>query len=165
MSVATSASPISSVPDPSASPITSVPEHGQPAAGQGLPAYATYPPSIVNRLHLDLRGTRLTVDRETLMTLPESVLLCLFPNGLVLSPLGGAGGGAGHGNGGPDGEDSNEDNEVYIVDVSPQSQLGADLMQNCATDSPFTRSVRPRFLSLRARLLAVGTRPFLRCVG
>ncbi|KAK4703356.1 hypothetical protein P7C70_g2869, partial [Phenoliferia sp. Uapishka_3] len=35
---------------------------------------------------LDLRGERITIERESLMNLPESVLLCLFPNGVVLSP-------------------------------------------------------------------------------
>lgn len=42
-------------------------------------------PQLLTRLQLDLRGKRFTVDRETIMNLPESILLCLFPNGLVLS--------------------------------------------------------------------------------
>ncbi|TCD61983.1 hypothetical protein EIP91_007647 [Steccherinum ochraceum] len=42
-------------------------------------------PQLLTRLLLDLRGKRFSVDRETIMNLPESVLLCLFPNGLVLS--------------------------------------------------------------------------------
>ncbi|KAF5384023.1 hypothetical protein D9757_006940 [Collybiopsis confluens] len=42
-------------------------------------------PQLLTRLLLDLRGKRYEVDRETIMNLPESVLLCLFPNGLVLS--------------------------------------------------------------------------------
>ena len=37
-------------------------------------------------MSLDLRGERLGIEREMLMSLPESVLLCLFPNGVVLSP-------------------------------------------------------------------------------
>ncbi len=45
------------------------------------------------------------------MNLPESVLLCLFPNGLVLSRQGGYGG---------DGEDDDEE-EVYGVDVGVSS--------------------------------------------
>lgn len=39
-----------------------------------------------SKVSLDLRGTRLSLEREALMELPESVLLCLFPNGVVLSP-------------------------------------------------------------------------------
>ena len=42
-------------------------------------------PQLLTRLQLNLRGKRFTVDRETIMNLPESILLCLFPNGLVLS--------------------------------------------------------------------------------
>ncbi|BGP36603.1 hypothetical protein JCM10449v2_000504 [Rhodotorula kratochvilovae] len=38
------------------------------------------------KVSLDLRGHRLSLEREALMELPESVLLCLFPNGVVLSP-------------------------------------------------------------------------------
>ncbi|WFD32219.1 hypothetical protein MSPP1_003262 [Malassezia sp. CBS 17886] len=37
------------------------------------------------RLILELRGVCFVIERETLMSLPESILLCLFPNGLVLS--------------------------------------------------------------------------------
>ena len=61
-------------------------------------------PQLLTRLHLDLRGKRFQVDRETIMNLPESVLLCLFPNGLVLSRQADS----------PDGED---EEEVYAVDV------------------------------------------------
>jgi hypothetical protein len=42
------------------------------------------------------------------MNLPESVLLCLFPNGLVLSRQ----------NGMPDEEGNEEEEDVYSVDVS-----------------------------------------------
>ncbi|WFD26333.1 hypothetical protein MNAN1_001314 [Malassezia nana] len=37
-----------------------------------------------SRIILDLRGLCFVIDRETLMSLPESILLCLFPNGLML---------------------------------------------------------------------------------
>ncbi|PWZ01701.1 hypothetical protein BCV70DRAFT_199137 [Testicularia cyperi] len=64
-------------------------------------------------LTLDLRGTRFTIERETMMNLPESVLLCLFPNGLILtrqpripSSLD------------QDGEEDEE--ELYLVDFDPQ---------------------------------------------
>ncbi|RXK41071.1 phosphatase activator [Tremella mesenterica] len=40
---------------------------------------------LLSRLNLDLRGTLFPVDREQLMLLPESVLLGLFPQGLILS--------------------------------------------------------------------------------
>ena len=55
------------------------------------------------------------------MNLPESILLCLFPNGLVLSRSPGAGYGGG-GEGGEDGsgEAEEEEEEVYIVDVSDE---------------------------------------------
>lgn len=59
------------------SPITSV--------SQTPTAHTNLQPQLLTRLQLDLRGKRFTVDRETIMNLPESILLCLFPNGLVLS--------------------------------------------------------------------------------
>ncbi|UZJ53133.1 hypothetical protein CBS101457_002453 [Exobasidium rhododendri] len=76
----------------------------------------------ITRLTLDLRGSRFTIEQEMLMSLPESVLLCLFPNGLVLSrqPGPGYGGGA---EGGEDAngemEDDDEEEEVYMVDFDP----------------------------------------------
>lgn len=73
----------------------------------------------VTRLTLDLRGSRFTIEQEMLMNLPESVLLCLFPNGLVLSrqPT------SGYNDGGEGGEEGmanadDDEEEVYIVDVS-----------------------------------------------
>lgn len=71
--------------------------------------------AINTKVSLDLRGQRLSLEREALMELPESVLLCLFPNGVVLSPqrqprLEGED---------ADGNDDGED--VYYVDVSSQS--------------------------------------------
>lgn len=91
------------------------------------------------------------------MTLPESVLLCLFPNGLVLSPLGGQqqGNYNGGGSAGSDGEESNEDNEVYIVDVSFARELLARSKTPELTLFRRMVSVRSIVLSLRARLLAV----------
>jgi hypothetical protein len=72
----------------------------------------------LSRLTLDLRGSRFVIERETLMNLPESVLLCLFPNGLVLSRGQGGGGGFGAGNGEEGEDEEDEEEEVYIVDVS-----------------------------------------------
>ncbi|EPQ30009.1 uncharacterized protein PFL1_02682 [Pseudozyma flocculosa PF-1] len=81
-----------------------------------LDATASDPGQQLTQLTLDLRGTRFTIERDTLMNLPESVLLCLFPNGLVLARQ-------------PkqpqsfddDGnDDADDDEEVYLVDFDPQ---------------------------------------------
>jgi len=85
----------------SSSPITQVSQHP-------VPAHANLQPQLLTRLLLDLRGRRFEVDRETIMNLPESVLLCLFPNGLVLSRQSMA----------LDSGEHEEDEEVYGVDVS-----------------------------------------------
>lgn len=54
---------------------------------------------------LELRGTRFTLSRDELLTLPEFVLLSLFPNGLL-----------------PDGHmNSYHDGDVYPVDYDPNS--------------------------------------------
>ena len=47
------------------------------------------------------------IERETLMSLPESILLCLFPNGLVLP----------EGNPDETGDTTMQDEHVYHVDV------------------------------------------------
>jgi hypothetical protein len=86
----------------SSSPITQVSQ-------VQIPAHAHLQPQLLTRLLLDLRGKRFEVDRETIMNLPESVLLCLFPNGLVLSRQSVAL---------SDGGENEEDEEVYGVDVS-----------------------------------------------
>lgn len=70
-----------------------------------------------------MRGERITVERDTLMNLPESVLLALFPNGLLLSrpPMWGDG----HGDG-MDGSmmehDEDEEEHLFAVDVRPISR-------------------------------------------
>ncbi|TEB32348.1 hypothetical protein FA13DRAFT_1754470 [Coprinellus micaceus] len=74
------------------SPITQVSQHH-------VPTHSNLQPQLLTRLFLDLRGRRFEVDRDTIMNLPESVLLCLFPNGLVLA--------------------GREDEEVYGVDFDP----------------------------------------------
>ncbi|KAF2452396.1 hypothetical protein BDY21DRAFT_294801 [Lineolata rhizophorae] len=55
---------------------------------------------------LDLRGTRFNLSRDELLTLPEFVLLSLFPNGLL-----------------PDGQMNSfqQDGDVYPVDYDPAS--------------------------------------------
>jgi len=94
----------------SSSPITQVQQTVQ------MPNLASQP-QLLTRLQLDLRGTRFSVDRETIMNLPESVLLCLFPNGLVLSRQ--SSGGARH-SGGSYGEEDEDGEDVYIVDFDPE---------------------------------------------
>jgi hypothetical protein len=71
--------PITSVA-PTSSPITSVQASTYPV-GAGI----YHNQALLTRLNLDLRGRIFPVERETLMLLPESVLLGLFPQGLVLS--------------------------------------------------------------------------------
>lgn len=90
----------------SSSPITQVSQH--------VPTHASLQPQLLTRLFLDLRGRRFEVDRETIMNLPESVLLCLFPNGLVLSRQSVAL---------ADGGENEEDEEVYGVDVSTRCSI------------------------------------------
>ncbi|KAI9599503.1 hypothetical protein BDF19DRAFT_419061 [Syncephalis fuscata] len=41
-----------------------------------------------NRLTLELRNERVQIARDTLVNLPESVLVVMFPNGLILGPRG-----------------------------------------------------------------------------
>lgn len=93
-------STMASVPA-SSSPITQVSQHQ-------VPIQSNLQPQLLTRLLLDLRNKRFSVDRETIMNLPESVLLCLFPNGLVLSRQSAAF---------TDGGENEEDEEVYAVDV------------------------------------------------
>jgi len=84
MSTMSDSNPITSVAPPSSNPISSV----QPSQSYTQPLYSTstHPnPQLLTRLNLDLRGTIFPVERETLMLLPESVLLGLFPQGLILS--------------------------------------------------------------------------------
>ncbi|PAV14769.1 phosphatase activator [Pyrrhoderma noxium] len=88
----------------SSSPITQVSQHQ-------APAHSNLQPQLLTRLQLDLRGERFSVDRETIMNLPESVLLCLFPNGLVLSRQSVAL---------SDGGENEEDEEIYGVDFDPK---------------------------------------------
>jgi hypothetical protein len=69
---------------PSSSPITSVSQAPPPSYNPN--AHGTNGNNqLLSRLNLDLRGQLFPVDRETLMLLPESVLLGLFPQGLILS--------------------------------------------------------------------------------
>ncbi|KAF9348678.1 hypothetical protein BGX26_012927 [Mortierella sp. AD094] len=75
-------SPITQVSQDS-SPITQVSPAPAPSPSQYyIPSQHSYP----TRLILDLRGTRFEIDRDTLIGLPESILVVMFPNGLILRP-------------------------------------------------------------------------------
>lgn len=41
-----------------------------------------------SKIHLNIRGAEFTITRDELMSLPESILLCLFPNGVFLDAHG-----------------------------------------------------------------------------
>ncbi|OKL58930.1 hypothetical protein UA08_05774 [Talaromyces atroroseus] len=70
---------------------------------------------------LDLRGTRFTLSRDELLTLPEFVLLSLFPNGLL-----------------PDGHMGGfHDGDIYPVDYDPSSlQYMLDFFRAVAQSIP-----------------------------
>lgn len=70
---------------------------------------------------LDLRGTRFTLSRDELLTLPEFVLLSLFPNGLL-----------------PDGHMGGfHDGDIYPVDYDPSSlQYMLDFFRTVAQSIP-----------------------------
>ncbi|CAH1757662.1 5009_t:CDS:10 [Entrophospora sp. SA101] len=61
------------------------------------------------KLTLELRGTRFEIDREMLMSLPESILIVMFPNGLMLNRA-------------LDYEDdvAEDDNSVHSIDIEDQ---------------------------------------------
>jgi len=124
-----------SVAGPSAaSPITQV---------QQGPINVNLQPQLLTRLLLDLRGKRFEVDRETIMNLPESVLLCLFPNGLVLSRQ----------NGVPDEDGNEEEEDVYSVDFDPDCfQYVLNFFRN-ASDAFYGTSTTPGLFSAQQHLL------------
>jgi len=72
-------------------------------------------------ISLDLRGSRFTLSRDELLTLPEFVLLSLFPNGLL-----------------PDGHmNSYHDGDVYPVDYDPNClQYMLDFFRHVAQTIP-----------------------------
>lgn len=54
---------------------------------------STYEDSTTNvdynsKIHLNIRGSEFIITRDELMSLPESILLCLFPNGVFLDANG-----------------------------------------------------------------------------
>lgn len=71
------------------------------------------------------RGSRFTLSRDELLTLPEFVLLSLFPNGLL-----------------PDGHmNAYHDGDVYPVDVSPQSSHPSSNTANSLVTAVVTASL------------------------
>jgi len=123
---------------PSSSPITQVQQH------PSIPAHANLQPQLLTRLLLELRGRRFEVDRETIMNLPESVLLCLFPNGLVLSRQS-----ANLENGG----DLDEDEEVYGVDFDPDCFQYVLSFFRTASDAFYGSATTPGLLAAQQHLL------------
>ncbi|KAG9313867.1 hypothetical protein JVU11DRAFT_4635 [Chiua virens] len=82
--------------------------------------------------------------QETIMNLPESVLLCLFPNGLVLSRQSAAF---------SDGGDNEEDEEVYAVDFDPQCfAYVLDFFRN-ASDTFYGTASSPGLFAAQQHLL------------
>ncbi|KAG0299501.1 hypothetical protein BGZ97_003676 [Linnemannia gamsii] len=101
-------SPITQV---SESPITQVAQYSPaPDSPSGQAAFPS-------KLLLDLRGTRFEIDREVLVSLPESILIVMFPNGLIL--------GRGHSDPYDDDDDNNSeesislDDQIIFVDFDP----------------------------------------------
>jgi hypothetical protein len=111
------------------------------------PVQTNLQPQLLTRLLLDLRGKRFSVDRDTIMNLPESVLLCLFPNGLVLSRQSQAL---------SDGGDNDDYEELYGVDVRVSAVPSASRSLTCIP------SVRPRLLLICLSVLSKGLGGFLR---
>ncbi|KAL8693009.1 MAG: hypothetical protein Q9218_002066 [Villophora microphyllina] len=101
-----------------ASIITQVPQGGPPLPPGGH-SFADVGPE--ENINLDLRGTRFTLSRDELLTLPEFVLLSLFPNGLL-----------------PDGHmNSFHEGDTYPVDYDPTSlQYMLDFFRTVAQTIP-----------------------------
>ncbi|KAL8748823.1 MAG: hypothetical protein Q9199_008045, partial [Rusavskia elegans] len=100
-----------------ASIITQVPQGGPPPPGGHT--FADVGPD--ENISLDLRGTKFILSRDELLTLPEFVLLSLFPNGLL-----------------PDGHmNSFHEGDTYPVDYDPASlQYMLDFFRTVAQTIP-----------------------------
>ncbi|KAJ3504800.1 hypothetical protein NLJ89_g7749 [Agrocybe chaxingu] len=115
------------------------------------PAHTNLQPQLLTRLFLDLRGRRFEVDRETIMNLPESVLLCLFPNGLVLSRQSVAL---------SDGGGDDDEEEVYGVDFDPDCfQFVLTFFRN-ASDNFYGTATIPGLLTAQQHLLDSASNEF-----
>ncbi|TKA68248.1 hypothetical protein B0A49_05419, partial [Cryomyces minteri] len=97
----------------------------QVSQGGGGPQITQLGGGSEENITLELRGTRFTLSRDELLTLPEFVLLSLFPNGLL-----------------PDGHmNSYHDGDVYPVDYDPTSlQYMLEFFRNVAQTIPTTPS-------------------------
>lgn len=106
---------------------------------------------MADPITLRIRDTQnIQVTREALTELPESVLLCLFPNGVVLSPPS---------NRDIDGDGSEEPEETYWVDVRRRVERADRLssMRN-ASNSCWPSSIRLEETSTgRTKLRATAT--------
>ncbi|EIN06844.1 hypothetical protein PUNSTDRAFT_145313 [Punctularia strigosozonata HHB-11173 SS5] len=110
------------------------------------PQYSNlHQPQLLTRLLLDLRGKRFSVDRETIMNLPESVLLCLFPNGLVLSRQSMALS--------ENGEEAEEDEQLYGVDFDPECFAYVLNFFRTAADNFYGTSTQPGLLAAQQHLI------------
>ncbi|KAB5591894.1 WHI2-like protein P4H10,16c [Ceratobasidium theobromae] len=127
-----------------ASPITQVSQ--TPAGGLNLAGQ----PQLLARLQLDLRGIRFSVDREKIMNLPESVLLCLFPNGLVLSRQSVAG---------SSGYEEEDGEDVYIVDFDPDCFAYVLEFFRVSQERFYGTSTTPGLLAAQQALLDGSTSP------
>ncbi|OZJ03540.1 hypothetical protein BZG36_04174 [Bifiguratus adelaidae] len=78
--------PITSVPEPVGHPINYEARDDSDDEDINAPFHPGEAPSPIfpTKLLLDFRGTRVDIDRETLVALPESILIVMFPNGLIL---------------------------------------------------------------------------------
>ncbi|KAF7730144.1 hypothetical protein EC973_002752 [Apophysomyces ossiformis] len=77
-----SESPIAQVPEPEINYDQDELIYQQHAAEDDM--FESAPDAIPQKLKLDLRGTRVELDRETLVNLPESLVIAMFPNGIIL---------------------------------------------------------------------------------
>ncbi|KAI9839949.1 MAG: hypothetical protein M1819_000141 [Sarea resinae] len=93
----------------------------QVSQGAGPPINTLGDVGADENITLDLRGTRFTLSRDELLTLPEFVLLSLFPNGLL-----------------PDGHtNSYQEGDIYPVDYDPASlQYMLEFFRNVAQSIP-----------------------------
>ncbi|OCH90401.1 hypothetical protein OBBRIDRAFT_793388 [Obba rivulosa] len=112
------------------------------------PVQANLQPHLLTRLLLDLRGKRFSVDRETIMNLPESVLLCLFPNGLVLSRQSAAL---------SDGGDNDDYEELYAVDFDPDCFSYVLTFFRNASDTFYGTPNSPGLLASQQQLVEGGS--------
>jgi len=116
-----------------------------------VPTHTNLQPQLLTRLFLDLRGRRFEVDRETIMNLPESVLLCLFPNGLVLSRQSVAL---------SDGGGDEDEEEVYAVDFDPNCFQFVLTFFRTASDNFYGTSTTAGLFSAQQHLLESSSSEF-----